>query len=152
MLDIEVIRRQLAESVPFSRVLGVQVVSAGVGHAETLLPESGERLNHVGTVHAVAQFGLGETTAGVLLVGTFNDLQARGIVPVAAEVAIHYLKPARGDLHGRATLSSEEQARIREEVERTGRSRVTVPVVLADDGGTLTTEFEIGWVLLKPRE
>jgi acyl-coenzyme A thioesterase PaaI-like protein len=151
MLDIEAIRRQLTESVPFSRVLGVHVVSAGIGQAETVLPESPERMNHVGTVHAVAQFGLGETTAGMMLIGTFSDLQAQGFVPVVVDVAIHYLKPARGDLHGRATLSSEEQTRIREEVEQTGRSRVTIPVVLADDAGTPTTAFEIGWVLLKPR-
>jgi uncharacterized protein (TIGR00369 family) len=151
MLDIEAFRRQLTEAVPFSRVLGVHVVSAGIGQAEAELPESPERLNHVGTVHAVAQFGLGETTSGMLLLATFNDLQAQGVMPVVADVAIHYLKPARGDLRGRAVLSSDDQARIREEVERTGRSRVTIPVVLTDSGGTPTTEFEIGWVLLKPR-
>jgi acyl-coenzyme A thioesterase PaaI-like protein len=152
MVDIDVIRRQLTDSVPFSRVLGVQVVSAGIGQAEAVLPESPERRNHVGTVHAVAQFGLGETTSGMVLVATFTDLQAQGFVPVVADVAIHYLKAARGDLHSRASLSSEEQNRIREEVGRTGRSRVTIPVILTDDSGTSTTEFEITWVLLKPRE
>jgi acyl-coenzyme A thioesterase PaaI-like protein len=152
MLDIETFQRQLTETVPFSRVLGVRLVSAGIGQAEAVLPESPERLNHVGTVHAVAQFGLGETTSGMLLVATFSDLQEQGFVPVVADVAIHYLKAARGDLYGLATLSAEEQARIRAEVEQAGRARVTIPVVLSDSGGTPTTQFEIGWVLLKPRE
>ncbi len=143
--------RMLADSVPFSRVLGVQVVSVSDEQAETLLPASPERLNHVGTVHAVAQFGQGETTSGILLVALFNDLQAQGIVPVAADVAIHYRKPARGDLHGAAILPRDEQARIRAEVRETGRARVTIPVTLRDDEGTVTTEFEIDWVLLKPR-
>jgi acyl-coenzyme A thioesterase PaaI-like protein len=152
MMDIETIQRQLTETVPFSRVLGVRLVSAGVGKAEAVLPGSPERQNHVGTVHAVAQFGLGETTSGMLLVATFSDLQAQGFVPVVADVAIHYLKAARGDLYSLATISVEEQNRIRAEVEQAGRARVTIPVVLSDSSGTSTTQFEIGWVLLKPRE
>ena len=106
MVDLDSIRRLITETVPFSRALGVQVVSVGVGQAEALLPASPERLNHVGTVHAVAQFGLGETTSGALLISTFGDLVADGYVPVAADVAIHYHKPASGDLPPCALLFS----------------------------------------------
>jgi len=147
---IEGMQRELAEAVPFSRVLGVEITSAGPGEVEARLPDAPERHNHVGTVHAVAQFGLGETTSGVLLVSTFNDLQAQGFVPVMADVAIHYHRPARGDLFARAMLSPEEQVRIRDEVQSTGRSRVTIPVTLTDAGGTPTTDFELVWVLLRP--
>jgi uncharacterized protein (TIGR00369 family) len=149
---VEAMQRQLSESVPFSRLLGVEITSARPGEVEARLPEAPERHNHVGTVHAVAQFGLGETTSGVLLVSTFSDLQARGFVPVMADVAIHYHRPARGDLFGKATLSPEEQVRIRDEVQSTERSRVTIPVTLTDAGGTPTTDLELAWVLLRPRE
>jgi uncharacterized protein (TIGR00369 family) len=148
----EVMRRQLLEAVPFSRVLGVEITAAGPGEVEARLPDAPERHNHVGTVHAVAQFGLGETTSGVLLIATFNDLRARGFVPVMADVAIHYHRPARGDLMAQATLTPEEQVRIRNEVQSAGRSRVTIPVTLTDASGTPTTDFELAWVLLKPRE
>jgi uncharacterized protein (TIGR00369 family) len=149
---VEAMQRQLSESVPFSRLLGVEITSARPGEVEARLPEAPERHNHVGTVHAVAQFGLGETTSGVLLVSTFSDLQARGFVPVMADVAIHYHRPARGDLFGKATLSPEEQVRIRDEVQSIGRSRVTISVTLTDAGGTSTTDLELAWVLLRPRE
>ena len=151
MVDLDSIRRLITETVPFSRALGVQVVSVGVGQAEALLPASPERLNHVGTVHAVAQFGLGETTSGALLISTFGDLVADGYVPVAADVAIHYHKPASGDLHAAAQLSEEEQRRVREEVATTGRSRVTLAVALTDASGTAITDCAIDWVLLRPR-
>jgi uncharacterized protein (TIGR00369 family) len=152
MANIEAIRRMLTESVPFSRVLGVQVMSVGSGQALALLSESPERLNHVGTVHAVAQFGLAETTSGALLVSTFDDLAAEGFVPVAADVAIHYRRPARGDLRGTARLSEEEQARIRSDVAQTGRARVPMAVALTDADGNVTTECEVTWVLLKPAQ
>jgi uncharacterized protein (TIGR00369 family) len=152
MANLEAIRRMLTESVPFSRVLGVQVLSIGSGEALALLPESPERLNHVGTVHAVAQFGLAETTSGALLVSTFDDLAAKGFVPVAAEVAIHYRRPARGDLQGTAHLSGEEQQRIRSAVVETGRARVPMAVAITDADGNVTTECEVTWVLLKPAQ
>jgi uncharacterized protein (TIGR00369 family) len=152
MANIDAIRRMLTESVPFSRVLGVQVMSVDSGEAQAFLPESPERLNHVGTVHAVAQFGLGETTSGALLVSTFDDLAAEGIVPVAADVAIHYHRPARGGLRGTARLSVDEQVRIRRDIAQTGRARVRIAVALTDADGTVATDCEIDWVLYKPAQ
>jgi uncharacterized protein (TIGR00369 family) len=152
MADIEAIRRMLTESVPFSKVLGVEVISIDSGEALALLPESPERLNHVGTVHEVAQFGLAETTSGALLISTFDDLASEGFVPVAADVAIHYRRPARGDLRGTARLGEEEQLRIRSDVAQTSRARVPMVVVLSDADGNVTTECEVTWVLLKPAQ
>ncbi len=148
---LEKVRQLLTQAVPFNRVLGVRVEAVEPEHVTVVLPEAAERLNHVGTVHAAAQFGLGEATSGAMVLAAFGDLQAQGVVPLAAEATIRYRKPARGELRGVSTLAHEGQARIRDEVRETGRARFTLPVQVFDAEGVVTTELEVSWVLLKQR-
>ncbi len=151
MLDVEVVRQLLADSVPFNRVLGVQVESVEPERATVILPESPERLNHVGTVHAVAQFGLGEVTSGTMTLIAFSDLQRQGYAPVVTNATVTYHKPARGQLRGEATFTAEEQARIRSEIAAGARPRFAIAVQVRDQQGTLTTELRFEWTLLAPR-
>ncbi len=151
VLDVEMVNQLLAESVPFNRVLGPRVESVAPERVTVILPESPERLNHVGTTHAVAQFGLGEVTSGTMTVVAFNDLQARGFAPVVTSASVTYHKPARGQLRGEATLGADEQARIRSEIAAGARPRFAIDVRLTDQAGTLTTELRFEWTLLTPR-
>ncbi|WIG57284.1 MAG: hypothetical protein OJF49_000028 [Ktedonobacterales bacterium] len=149
-MDVESINRLLDEAVPFSRMVGARVTSVGSEQAEALLPAAPERLNHVGTVHAVAQFGLGEVAAGALILAAFAEYQAQGYVPVLADAAIHYRKPSSGDLRAIARLPAEEQDHIRIELHQTARARFTLPVQLVNSEGAVTTELEVTWVMLQP--
>lgn len=151
MLDVETMRQLVMDAVPFNRVLGVRVEAVEPERVSVSLPESPDRLNHVGTVHAAAQFGLGEATAGVMVIAAFNDLQAAGYAPLAVSAQIAYRKPARGDLRGEATLSAEEQARVRNAIAGGERPRFTVPVRLFDREGVMTTEMSVEWALLAPK-
>ena len=83
----------MTQAVPFNRVLGVQFIAVEAERAEAMLPEAPERLNHVGTMHAVAQFGLGEATSGAMVLAAFTDLQGEGYIPLAASAQITYRKP-----------------------------------------------------------
>ena len=148
---LERVSEALTRAVPFNRVLGVRVAMVEPERVEVVLPEAAERLNHVGTVHAAAQFGLGEATSGAMVLAAFGDLQAQGVVPLAAEATIRYRKPANGELRGVATLAREGQQRIRKELREAGRARFSVPVQLSDAEGTVTTELEVSWVLLGQR-
>lgn len=151
-MNLEQVRRLLHDGVPFNRVLGVEVAVVEAERAEVVLPEAPERLNHVGSVHAAAQFGLGEAASGAMVVSAFGELQARGIVPLAADATIRYRRPAYGMLRGVATLPIDGQERIRQEVRETGRARFTVPVQLFDTSGTITTELEVSWALITRRD
>ncbi len=151
MLDVTALRQIMMDAVPFNRVLGVRVETVEPERVTVLLPESPERLNHVGTVHAAAQFGLAEATAGAMCVAAFADLQQRGFAPVVTDASVSYRKPARGEMRGEATLSAEEQARVRGEIAAGGRPRFTIAVRLTDQQETLTTELRFEWVLLVPR-
>jgi acyl-coenzyme A thioesterase PaaI-like protein len=151
MLDAAAMNRLLAETVPFNAHMGPVVESVTPERSTVILPESPERLNHVGTTHAVAQFGLGEVTSGALTAAAFWDLQHQGYAPVVTNASVTYHKPARGQLRGEATLSADEQARIRSEIEAGERPRFIIDVRLFDQQGTLTTELRFEWTLLAPR-
>ncbi|HEX8995530.1 MAG TPA: YiiD C-terminal domain-containing protein [Ktedonobacterales bacterium] len=151
MLDAADINRLLNDSVPFNRVLGAQVESVAPERVTATLPEAPERLNHVATTHAVAQFGLGEVTSGSMTLCAFADLQRQGYAPVVTEAAVTYLKPARGAMRGEATFSAQEQARVRDEIAAGGRPRFSIAVRLFDAQETLTTELRFEWTLLPPR-
>jgi acyl-coenzyme A thioesterase PaaI-like protein len=151
MLDAAAINQMLAETVPFNAHMGPVVESVSPQRVTVILPESPERLNHVGTTHAVAQFGLGEVTSGALTLAALWDLQHQGYMPIVTNASVTYLKPARGQLRGEATLSADEQARIRSEIAAGGRPRFAIDVRLFDWQGTLTTELRFEWMLLAPR-
>ncbi|HEU5349001.1 MAG TPA: DUF4442 domain-containing protein [Ktedonobacterales bacterium] len=97
-MDAAALDRMLFEQVPFSHHVGAHIASVDAESAEAVLPAAQERLNHIGTVHAVAQFGLGEVASGALVLGVFSELIAEGYAPVAASASITYLKAGRGDL------------------------------------------------------
>lgn len=149
MLDRATVQQFIVQAVPFNQVLGITVATLSHDAVEVLLPDAPELLNHVGTVHAAAQFGLGEATSGALVVAAFGDLFQQGVVPLAAKATITYRKAARGALRGQARFSIAEQQRIRDEVIQEKRTRFSIPVQLMDNDGIITTELEISWSLLK---
>jgi len=151
MADLEMVRTIMTQAVPFNRVLGLQFIAVEDERAEVMMPEAPERLNHVGTIHAAAQFGLGEAASGAMALAAFADLQGQGYIPLAAGAQIAYRKPSKGDLRAVATLTTVEQARVRAELETNGKARFSVPVQLLDAQGVVTTEITVEWALIKPR-
>ncbi len=151
MADLETVSAIMTQAVPFNRVLGLQFVAVEPERAEVVMPEAPERLNHVGTIHAAAQFGLGEAASGAMVMAAFADLQGEGYIPLAASAQIAYRKPSKGGLRAVASLTTDEQARVRADVETNGKARFSVPVQLLDAQGVVTTEISVEWALIKPR-
>lgn len=150
-MDAAAIDRMLFEQVPFSNHVGAHITAVDAESAEAILPAAQDRQNHVGTVHAVAQFGLGEVATGALILGAFSELSAAGYAPVAASATITYLKAGRGDLRATSHFALADQEAVRAQVEREGKARFTIPVQLFDSSGQVITEMTVEWVLLKPR-
>jgi acyl-coenzyme A thioesterase PaaI-like protein len=148
--DIADLRQRLL-AVPFSRLMGMRVVEADAESVTAELPSSPEILNHVGTTHAAAQFGLGEGAVGALALMAFPDLLAAGAVPLLAEATVAYRRPASGTLRARAVLSVAEQQRIRAEFAANGKARYTVPVDLVDQSGTVATTLQVTFAIIIPR-
>ena len=150
-MDAAAIDRALFAQVPFAQHVGAHVSAVSAESAEATLPAAQERLNHVGTVHAVAQFGLGEVASGGLVLAAFTELMAEGYAPIAASASIKYLKAGRGDLRAVSRFTLAEQEAARAQISEAGKARFTIPVQLFDSANQLITEMSVEWVLLRPR-
>ncbi len=152
MSDLEMVQRTITERVPFARELAVRIEQVGPDRAVASMPFATQRANHIGTVHAAAQFGLGETVAGALAFVAFADLQRAGYLPVVASASITYHRPAGGDLRAEATITPDEQARARAGIASEGKGRYTVQVAMTNAAGETVTEMRVDGALIIPRE
>lgn len=134
------------EQMPYNAMLGVHIVEMDGGRAKGTLASRPEVGNHVGTMHAGAQFSLIEATSGAAVSSAFLDLLGRA-TPLAQGCELTYRRPARGDVVAEATLAPEHIERVRAELETQGRARFDVPVTVTDAQGTLATEATMRWYI-----
>lgn len=134
------------EGMPYNAMLGVRIVEMDHGHARGTLAARPEVGNHVGTMHAGAQFSLIEATSGAAVSSAFLDLLGRA-TPLAQGADLTYKRPVRGDASAEAHLSADEVERVRVELETQGRARFDVQVSIRDADGTLATEATMRWYI-----
>ncbi len=151
MTDLKTVQYLVSKAIPYNAFLGIEVTSAEEYQAEVRLVTKPDYLNHVGTMHAGAQFSLGEAASGAILATVFSDLVAAGILTLATQAKIKYHKPAKGDLRAIGRLNAEDETRSREELEQKGRTRITVQVQVMDSFDTVVSELEVEWIFLKPK-
>ena len=109
----------------FVATLGPRVLS--VDPALLRLDAGPELQNHLGGPHAAAIFGLGETTAFVVLLRVFGDLVAGGAVPLVKSSQIGYSAVATGALLADGTRTGDE-ASARQALTDKGRATFEVEV------------------------
>lgn len=132
----------------FVRTLGPEVLSTDP--ALLRLADKPELHNHLGGPHAATIFGLGETTAFVLLLQVFGDLVETGVLPLVKDAQIGYSAVATGPLLAAATLSGDEQG-VRDSVAARGRATFPVEVRFrreSDDVETAVATYRMA--LLRP--
>jgi uncharacterized protein (TIGR00369 family) len=134
------------ERMPYNAMLGVRILEMDGGRAVGALEARPEVGNHVGTMHAGAQFSLVEAASGAAVSSAFLDLLGRA-TPLAQGAELTYRRPARGDVVAEAVMSPEEIARVRADLEAQGRSRFDVRVTVTDAQGTLATEATMRWYI-----
>ena len=103
--------------VPFNRFLGLRL-----NESVLTLPADSNYHNHIGAVHASAQFSLAEAASGQWLLERFGDA-AGDYLAVVRHVELKYRRPAAGELTAKAEVSAEEEERFRNTLERRGRLR-----------------------------
>ncbi|GAC1424044.1 MAG: hypothetical protein PVS3B3_37770 [Ktedonobacteraceae bacterium] len=153
MSDIETLRNIVAEIIPFNHTLDISLRSVAPDRVEMVQPESLERLNYVGEAHVSASvlFVLAEASIVAMVLYAVHALKDKGVVPFVVESNITYQRPTRGVLSSVATLSLEEQARIRDEVMNTGRTRFPISAHIFDEKGLLVAELQAKWGLRRPK-
>jgi uncharacterized protein (TIGR00369 family) len=134
------------EGMPYNAMLGVRILEMDAGRARGALASRPEVGNHVGTMHAGAQFSLIEATSGAAVSSAFLDLLGRA-TPLAQGAELNYKRPVRGDASAEAHVDVADVARVREELDAHGRSRFEVQVTVHDADGTLATEATMRWYI-----
>src|SRR5512147_2391063 len=112
--------------IPFNVFMGIQrSVQSGIGRLK--LESQPRHENHLGTVHAAAQFALAEACSGEYLVTRFGEY-SEGCVPVVRRAEVKYHKPATGEIFARAQVSEEEEKEFIEVLAKRGRGKIVVSV------------------------
>lgn len=150
-MDAAAINQTLFAQVPFAQHVGAHVSAVDGETAEATLPAAQDKLNHVGTVHAVAQFGLGEVASGATVLAAFAEEMSQGYAPVAASATIKYIKAGRGELRAVAKFARADQDTARAQIAADGKARFTIPVQIFDSANQPISEMTVEWVVLKPR-
>lgn len=136
--------KNLIESIPFHAELGIQVINFESGRAKCKLPFKQSLSNHVGTMHAAAQFAVIEATSGLALMAALEDMIDQ-CTPLALGAEIAFRAPAHGDCIADASVSIEDVKATRDALFTQDKARVAVQVTLADSNGTISTECTVRW-------
>jgi len=100
--------------------------------------------NHIGTVHAAAQFTLAETQSGLYLLSLFPEY-ADDVVPLLRSSNIKYKYPATTELVAEASVTEENKIKFEKEFLKRGRAMLMVKVKIKDSKDNITMIGDFGW-------
>jgi len=133
------------EGIPFHRLVGIRAPHAD--EAAMLVLDDGSGLhNHLGTIHASAQYALAEACSGAVLLEHLGDL-AGEVVPVLRRGEVKYRHPARGTLYASGSFAAVDEARVRSELATKNRSLVEIAVQVADSAQAVVLTANLCWFL-----
>ena len=138
------------KAVPFARTLNLIVIEVGtdddgVFRAVVELPDDPSFHNHVGGPHAGAQFALGETASGAIVLAAFAHQLTRA-VPLAVRADIAYRKLAMGTIRASARLDRAVDEVVAE-LDAGGRPEFGVQVEISTLDATPTAQMTVIWTL-----
>lgn len=145
----DIVRTQMADSLPFVKHCGIELTALGDGTAEARVTDQPSVKNHLGTPHAGVIFTLAETASGGAMAGAFAPVLL-SIRPVAAQATIQFLKVAKGDLRAIAR-TGRPGADLRAELQADGKARFPVEVEITDEAGEPVSKMVVEWYVSPKR-
>ena len=131
--------------IPFNKKIGIRDSDDG---NVLSLQQSSELHNHLGTVHASAQFALAEAASGAYLLRKFPELSTQ-VVSVVRKAAVTFKKPATSDLTATANIDAEEEEKFVQLLHQKGRAIIAVTVTISDQQGKTTAIAIYDWFIQK---
>lgn len=135
--------------LPFNRILLIK--ESDLRDTIFMLEDRQDYQNHLGTVHASAQYALAEATSGEILersLGYWNG----AYFPVVRRVEVKYKNPANGRLFSAGLLDPEKVMKAKDELLNKGRTLVDVRVKLLDEGKNTTFEGTFTWFVARGKK
>ena len=133
--------------IPFNKYIGMEAGEDGT----LMLGESAGLLNHLGTLHASAQFALAEAASGAFLQERFPHMAGK-VVPVVRTSEIKFKRPANGTLKAQASVSDEAADSFIAQFDKKRRGLISVSVDIQDAGGTVTATAKYDWFVQRIEE
>src|SRR4030095_3031592 len=128
-----------------NKTLGMQLAPSGNAHILEM-PESPLLLNHVGTIHASAQFALAEASSGEFLLRHLGEAQDQ-VFAVLRTSDVKFRKPAHCALRASARFAAGFADSLSAELASRGRALASVLVEVADPHGVVTMSGHYDWFL-----
>jgi acyl-coenzyme A thioesterase PaaI-like protein len=135
----------IVTDLPFVKFIGIE--KSDRNDYLLMLNESPDYLNHLGTVHAAAQFALAESSSGEFLLTMFSEFVDVQVVPVVRRAEVKYCKPATGQLYSRAEYKNEEIDKAKTELNAKGRTMMKVKIIVLDINDNKTMQSEYEWFI-----
>ena len=134
-----------ATDLAYNQALGLRDAPAGAEHLLEL-PFTPLLHNHLGTMHAAAQFSLAEAASAECLQRRFGAAAGQ-VFAVVRGVEVKYRRPATGDLlaYGRPDDATNEN--LLGELAGHGRTNAVILIDLKDRAGTLTFHGKFEWFI-----
>jgi len=124
--------------IPFVKHIGI------IEESQLTLAPALEVTNHIGTIHASAQFALAETQSGLFLQEEFSDIEGE-VLPLLRSSTVKYKSPATTKLKAVAIVSDEIKEKFKEQFLKRGRATIAVEVKLLDSDDVVTMVGEFVW-------
>ncbi len=134
-----------ATDLPLNRLLGIVPAPAGAAHLLEM-PFTPQLHNHLGTMHAAAQFALAEAAGAECLQREFSAAVGP-VFAVVRGVEVKYRRPATGDLLAHGTPDESTRANLVSDLAGRGRTSAVILVDLKDRAGTLTLHAKFDWFI-----
>jgi len=100
----------LSFKIAFNRPHGIEIRELSTDHCRTYLPYKKSNTNHLGGMHACVLALVGEYSAGLMILRNTGLKDFRIILK---ELQVEYAKQAKGEVYGEASLSTEEQQKLK---------------------------------------
>ncbi|WP_309570718.1 DUF4442 domain-containing protein [Deinococcus sp.] len=123
--------QQGLQAIPMNATVGVRIMDVGIGWATGECPDTAPYRNHLGTIHAGAQFLLAEAVSGAAFAGAFAAQMAQA-VPLIERLETHYVGRAKGDITARAEIDPDSVAGAHAAYAADGKARLIMNVTVQD--------------------
>lgn len=141
------IRSVHPSELPFSQAIGLRPAPAGASHLLEL-PHSEVTKNHVGTMHAAAQFALAEAASALCLQREFPTL-ADQVFAVVRGSSLKYRRAATSTLYAYARPDDFTREHLVADLATRTRTAATVLVELKDAEGNLAFAGSFEWFIAR---
>jgi acyl-coenzyme A thioesterase PaaI-like protein len=135
--------------LPFNKIISVK--KSEVSDTIFMLEDQEKYHNHLGTVHASAQYALAEATSGEIIERNLGDWNG-AYFPVVRRVEVKYKNPAKGRLFSTGYLDPDKTTKAKKELSEKGRALIDISVKITDDEKNTTFEGVFTWFIMKNKK